>query len=62
MFPQKLKNLILWMFLVIILTSACELMTILPDQETQTADGVIYFDDFSDPNSDRLLEKRNRSF
>ncbi len=48
---QRLKYLILWTLVFIFITSACDFGAILPDQETQTADGVIYFDDFSDPNS-----------
>jgi hypothetical protein len=31
--------------------SACNFQSLLPGQETQTADGVIYFNDFSNPES-----------
>jgi hypothetical protein len=51
MFPKRYKNLILWTLVLIFTTSACNLESLIPDQETQTADGVIYSDDFSDPNS-----------
>lgn len=43
-----------WMLLILVLiltTSACDLGSLIPNQETQTADGIIYFDDFSNPES-----------
>ncbi|MGD8457957.1 MAG: hypothetical protein PVF83_16395 [Anaerolineales bacterium] len=44
--------------LLIFILSACSFTSFLSNQETQTADGVIYFDDFSNPESgwDHSLE------
>jgi len=51
MFHKEFKNWILLILVLIFTTSACDLVTLIPNQETQTADGVIYFDDFSNPES-----------
>lgn len=44
--PSAFSTLLLSLFL-----AACSFASLLPGQETQTADGVIFFDDFSDPES-----------
>jgi len=43
---------------MIITIGACGFSSLIPEKETQTADGVIYFDDFSNPESgwDHSLE------
>lgn len=51
MFCLRLKNLTLWMLLALLTTSACDMGTLFPSQEAKTADGVIFFDDFSNPES-----------
>ena len=51
MLSQKYIPHIIAVMLLIYILSACGFASLFPEQGTQTADGVIYFDDFSDTES-----------
>lgn len=51
MLTRKYVPLVLTVPFLVLILAACSFASLLPGQETQTADGVIYFDDFSNPES-----------
>jgi hypothetical protein len=58
MLSRNYFPLVFTVLLSVYVLAACSFASLLPGQETQTADGVIYFDDFSNPESgwDHSLE------